>query len=111
MATLRCGVIECVHNQDNKCCNHSIHVGGGESRSSAETVCDNFDEKELSMQSGIGCGSAGQPNPNMAIGCDVTNCMHNEGQRCVSSYVDIAVESLSNDGHAQCLSFTERQRR
>lgn len=106
MATLRCGVEECAHNNKNNfCCKESIKVGGMKANVPSETACESFDEQKSQMTSGLN----ESPNPNMAIGCDVTSCIHNENQRCVSSYVDIAVGSTSAYGNnTQCSSFTEK---
>lgn len=104
MATLRCGVNECAHNKENFCCNQSIKVGGVHANIAAHTACESFDEKGNEMTSSI----EQSPNPNMAISCNVSNCIHNENQRCVSNYVDIS-SSISTYGNTtQCSSFTQK---
>ncbi len=104
MATLRCGVNECAHNKENFCCNESIKVGGVNASIAAHTECESFDEKGNEINSLF----SQSPNPSMAIGCSASNCIHNENQRCVSSYVDISSSASTYGNTTECLSFTKK---
>lgn len=100
MVALECNVVNCVHNEDDKCCRGSIKVEGIDATRSSLTCCDSFDKR--------GCGCTNEckcPDTKVEIACSASNCVYNDNKVCKATVVGIVGRSSSTVEETECATF------
>lgn len=101
MTDLGCSVYNCAHNEDSKCCCHSIDVGGRDAKQSESTCCEAFvDSKDYSSKNAT-CS----PNNRIEIRCDARNCTYNRAMNCTASHIDVKHSNSTVHGETECATF------
>ncbi|MEG0308955.1 MAG: DUF1540 domain-containing protein [Clostridium sp.] len=101
MTKLKCDACSCSHNQDYYCCAGSIAVGGKEATNKSSTCCVSFVENNGAMTN-----STETPNPQMEIGCQATNCVHNQSCKCEANEISICGDHACNSRETECSTFS-----
>ena len=72
MPALSCSAMTCVYNQNELCSKGDIRVGGSGAKSSMETCCESFKERQGTSAS----NSMGTPSANADIRCEAEHCQY-----------------------------------
>lgn len=104
MTDLRCSVQNCAHNENNKCCCHSIDVGGRDAVEAENTCCEAYvDAKDYSSKNAT-CS----PNCKIEIRCDARNCEYNHAMNCTAEHIDVKISKDTVHGETECATFKVR---
>jgi hypothetical protein len=104
MTALGCNVKSCCHNNENCCCLSSIKVDGTAADKCDDTCCGSFFEDK----SGVSKNAVKNPQQDLYIQCEATNCIYNEREQCYANHVDISGITASDAGETVCSTFEDR---
>lgn len=104
MTDLGCNVTNCVHNEDNQCCCHSIDVRGYDATDKENTCCDAYANRSDTNAKNACC----TPNCKVEIRCDAKNCVYNKSMNCTASHVRVTSPQDRVHGETECDTFMMR---
>ena len=105
MSKLRCGVTNCINNQQNMCTRPLIKIDGDCAEKSCDTFCHSFNHKLCNMQNSI----SGTPRAEEKtdIKCAAHQCTHNSDQRCTAENVEITGNGACRCTETECRTITK----
>ena len=103
MPALSCSAMTCVYNQNELCSKGDIRVGGSGAKSSMETCCESFKERQGTSAS----NSMGTPSANADIRCEAEHCQYNQNCCCSADHVDVSGAAACRCEETECTTFTK----
>ena len=103
MPALSCSAMTCVYNQNELCSKGDIRVGGSGAKSSMETCCESFKERQGTSAS----NSMGTPSANTDIRCEAEHCQYNQNCCCSADHVDVSGAAACRCEETECTTFTK----
>jgi hypothetical protein len=103
MTNLRCGVTNCVYNNDALCDKSVIKVSGDHADTPKETCCSSFHDSKGSTRN----KSAGMATLETIIACSAKNCSYNEHEKCNARSIEVAGRGASDSEETLCSTFHE----
>ena len=101
MPQLRCSAQNCAHNSEQCCCRGEIKVAGNQAHHSENTCCSNFYEDQGGARNSV----SQAPTVQMNVGCEATNCTHNNNCNCAADSIDVSGYNACNCDDTCCSSF------
>ena len=102
MTILKCSATTCAYNEDMLCSRGEIDVMGDSAKSSEETSCGSFRERNQSAANSAinhcGCQS-------IQIDCKAHNCTYNENCKCTAAAIDVAGNGAKSCSETKCNTF------
>lgn len=103
MPRLSCTVSECTHNKQNLCCLDVIKVGKESAKTTCETECDSFSQKNDIVKKIV--SAVESPMSDLHIECNATACQYNDNKSCTANAVSICGNSCCTCSDTQCDTF------
>ena len=105
MSNLECNVFTCAYYADNQCCKPAIHVSGHQAKTSRDTCCASYMERNRAA-----VNSAVQyehPNQSSEISCDACNCEYNAEGQCKANCVCVSCccNDPKTESETECSTF------
>lgn len=91
--TVKCGVTDCAHYNENRCVANHITIGGENATTADATRCETF-VNSGNMVNSCGCSAKGGET---TIHCEAKECTHNRDCHCMLSGIDVACSCASCD--------------
>lgn len=102
MTTLKCNVIHCASNRDNRCCRPEIKVDGKQAHEAQATCCASFTPIATGATNTV---DYSEPNPSMNVLCDAQNCVYNESGKCHADSINVTGMSAKEQRQTECGTF------
>ena len=105
MTNLRCGVTNCVHNEEHLCDEHTIKVSGNHADTPKKTCCSSFHDSKGTAKN-ISSGSASLETD---IACTAKSCLYNNQEVCTAHSIEVSGEGAHDSEKTLCSTFHEAQ--
>lgn len=103
MTDLNCNATTCMHNTGNLCSRGAIHVGGKSAKSTEQTCCNSFAERQSGFENSIEAATE-----TVDIACKADTCSYNDGGRCFAEHVDVSGFTARETEDTNCSTFIRR---
>ena len=105
MTQLKCDVIHCISNRDNRCCRPDIRVGGNEATECQQTCCESFRPIAGGASNVTNAVDYSHVNEAMPIHCDATNCVYNKQRNCMADAIQVVGRAAEKMEQTACETF------
>ena len=105
MTSLKCGVENCIYNENHLCEKSEIMVEGVKAAAPKETACGSFKD-----------GGAAKNRMNVhadletKVRCSAVSCVFNEEKNCTANRIGIEGNGANKSENTMCGSFVEQHR-
>ncbi len=103
MSRISCEAYNCDFNRDGGCRLGSIRVAGGDTGTSAGTVCSSYTDAD--EHGCISCAPSACACENCRIDCDAYDCRYNRDCACTADRVHVGCEDARCSDDTECKTF------